>query len=299
MKIKFLGSGSAFVEASENFQSNILITKEVYNKTKNIYKEGGEPETTGPCPVKTKFSTKYMLIDAGTTIGEALKLQGITVDKLDTIFITHLHSDHTGGLEMIGFKRYFKTFPFGSSKPRIVSNTEIMENLWNNTLRGGMESIQGRTCNIDTYFESEKVAPNGSFMFYGTKFELIQTVHVVDNRRIQPSYGLMFNENGKCIFISGDAQSNPNQMMYFYEKANFIFHDCEFENYPQSVHAQFHELCELPVKIKSKMWLYHYMLNDKSFEELAKEVIQNGFAGLVRRGQEFNTKFSDLITPMV
>ena len=94
MKIKFLGSGSAFVEASENFQSNILITKEVYNRTKNIYKEG-EPETTGPCPVKTKSSTKYMLIDAGTTIGEALKLQGITVDKLDTIFITHLHSDHT------------------------------------------------------------------------------------------------------------------------------------------------------------------------------------------------------------
>jgi hypothetical protein len=35
------------------------------------------------------------------------------------------------------------------------------------------------------------------------------------------------------------------------------------------------------------MWLYHYKLNGKTFEELEEQAIKNGFAGLVKRGQEF------------
>jgi ribonuclease BN (tRNA processing enzyme) len=76
-------------------------------------------------------------------------------------------------------------------------------------------------------------------------------------------------------------------VMEAFEQADMIFHDCEFAEYPNSVHAQFHQLCTLSNEIKSKMYLYHYSLNDKTFEELESEVLENGFAGLVKRRQEF------------
>jgi hypothetical protein len=36
------------------------------------------------------------------------------------------------------------------------------------------------------------------------------------------------------------------------------------------------------------MYLYHYSLNGKDFDEANKMVQEDGFAGLVKRGQEFD-----------
>jgi hypothetical protein len=58
------------------------------------------------------------------------------------------------------------------------------------------------------------------------------------------------------------------------------------------VHAQFHQLCTLPEKIKRKMFLYHYSLIGKTYEELNADVQNNGFAGLVKRGQTFDLKLN-------
>lgn len=61
MKIKFLGSGSAFVPIKENFHSNVLITK-----TGNIENENGE---------LVEISST-LLIDCGYHISEALSYYG-------------------------------------------------------------------------------------------------------------------------------------------------------------------------------------------------------------------------------
>ncbi len=84
MTIKFLGSGSAWVLAEENYQSNILITKNVDGEDKNF------------------------LYDAGSTISESLNAQDLKVQDIDSLYISHLHSDHSGGVEDIAFKTYFQ-----------------------------------------------------------------------------------------------------------------------------------------------------------------------------------------------
>jgi ribonuclease BN (tRNA processing enzyme) len=271
LKIKFLGSGSAFVEADENYQSNILITKYAESDLHDM-------------PVTLH---ENLLFDAGTTISEALKYNNITLDEINNIFISHNHADHNGGMEYIGFKRYFGSFPFGELKPNLFGNTEVLESLWENSLKGGMESIQGQVNTLETFFNPSYISPNGSFNCLGLEFNLVQVIHVVDNRRFVPCYGLMFSHNDKKVFITGDTQYSPNQLLTYYQQSDIIFHDCEFANYPNSVHAQFHQLCELDPSIKSKMWLYHYMLGDATYEELEKEVLEAGFVGLVKRGQEF------------
>ncbi len=262
MKIEFLGSGSAFVLAKENYQSNILLSKEVNGKTKRF------------------------LFDAGTTIAEALDNAGYQPKDIDCIFISHLHADHAGGVEYLGFKTFFGTFPFGDAKPKLISHREILESGWENTWRGGMKSIEGKMTTLETFFDTVYLNDNGSYDFYGTEIKIIQTIHIVDDRKIVPSYGIMFkNDDGKTVFITGDSQMNPNQMSQFYNEADIIFHDCEIADYQNSVHAQYNKLKTLPDTIKAKMYLYHYSTQNGTVELPDAEV--DGFLGFVKRGDVF------------
>ena len=66
MKITFLGSGSAFVTADENYHSNILLSKDVYFATVgNVY--------------------KHLLFDAGTTIIEEITRRPIIIIDIDIV----------------------------------------------------------------------------------------------------------------------------------------------------------------------------------------------------------------------
>jgi len=87
-----------------------------------------------------------------------------------------------------------------------------------------------------------------------------------------------------------EKQKLKENIFKAWDEADVIFHDCEFAEYPNSVHAQFHQLKTLSEDTKKKMYLYHYSLNGKTYEELEQEVLKAGFAGLVKRGQKFKFK---------
>jgi ribonuclease BN (tRNA processing enzyme) len=287
IKVKFLGSGSAFVFAEENYQSNILFTKEV--ETQKVHESS---QFTGDTTYQNVKESKHLLYDAGETCAEALKAQDMIPQDLDSIYISHLHGDHSGGIESIAFKTYFQVFNFGKSefgsmKPNLLAHHSILRDGWDHSWSAGLQSIQGEVNTLESYFDTTYLQDNDSFDFYGTEMKPIQTVHVVDDRRMVPSYGMMFKENDTTAFLTGDTQFAPNQMLTYYAQSDIIFQDCEFAEYPGSVHAQFHQLCTLPLEIKRKMWLYHYSLGAKTYEELEEEAKDAGFAGLVKRGQEF------------
>jgi len=282
MKITFLGSGSAFVPMSENFQSNIIFEK---TKTETQY-SSSENNTVA---LGEKKITHRLLMDAGTHIQESLLSQNLDAIDIDAIFISHLHGDHCHGLEYIGFKTFFIP-EFGTNKPKLMANNKILDKLWNETLKGTMGSMNGSRCTLDTYFNNVRIKPRDGFQFAGTEFSLIQVPHVIDDYEEVPAYGLKFKEDNVKVFITGDCQFDFWRMIGQYEDADIIFHDCEMLEYPNSVHAQFNQLKEIPLQYKEKMWLYHYMLYGKTFEELEKEVLEAGFAGLVKRGQSFETE---------
>jgi len=292
MKIKFLGSGSAFVLAEENYQSNILISKNIENFKVSEQCINGEPTI-----LEDRKQTKRLLYDAGSSIAEALNAYDLKPQDLDSIYISHLHDDHAGGIEYIGFKTYFEVHQFGetvfgSMKPKLIGHSDILREGWDTCWKGGLQSIQGQTNSLETYFDTTYMPNNGTFDFYGATLMPIQTVHVVDDRRMVPSYGLMFIENNTKVFITGDTQFALNLMITYYIQSDIIFHDCELifeekDGYKNGVHAQYWQLNTLSKDIKKKMWLYHYSLNGRTYEECEDRVITDGFAGLVKRGQEF------------
>ena len=64
--------------------------------------------------------------------------------------------------------------------------------------------------------------------------------------------------------------------------------DCELAKYPNSVHAQYHELATLPADIKAKMWLYH---NDGD----RPNAVEDGFAGFVNKGDIFDFSLDNVL----
>jgi ribonuclease BN (tRNA processing enzyme) len=48
-----------------------------------------------------KFATRTILLDCGEPCGHTLKQMGENFDAIDTIFISHTHSDHVGGFPML------------------------------------------------------------------------------------------------------------------------------------------------------------------------------------------------------
>lgn len=246
-QLTFLGSGSAFT--TENFQSNMLITAP---------------------------SGKHLLIDCGGDARFSLKQKGLAAKDIDAVYISHLHNDHIGGLEWLGFNTYFAAL----KRPKMFIHASLEDDLWNSSLAGGMKSIEGVKANLRTFFDVNSLGKNQSFLWEGITFQLVQVVHIVSEFSVENSYGLMFSMNGKTIFITTDTQFSPNQISAFYDRADVIFHDVE-TGFKSGVHAHYEFMKTLPNPQKEKMWLYHY--NDGPLPD-AKE---DGFCGFVAKGQVF------------
>jgi hypothetical protein len=252
MKLTFIGTGSAFTMTG--FQSNMVL----------------------------EDSGKRLLIDCGGDVRHALAKAGLGAKDIDGLYVSHLHADHIGGIEWLGFSRYFSQGP----KPDLFINERLATNLWEQSLRGGMASHQGVVLTLDHFFKTvHRIAHNSGFKWGQTDCRLVQTVHYMDGYEIVPSYGLIMKIDGKPevgeVFLTTDTQFAPNQIMDFYQRASIIFQDCETSNYKSGVHAHYTELKTLPPDIRKRMWLYHYQ------DGPLPDAVGDGFAGFVKQGQTF------------
>lgn len=251
LKILFLGSGSAFSLEPGNYQSNLLLQKD--NDT--------------------------MLIDAGGDIRFSLNDQGLDYTDVRNIYITHLHADHIGGLEWLAINTFFDNRYQG--KPNLYSSEDVIKDLWDKSLSGGLRTLSTELATLETYFNVYPIKPHKKFSWSGVNFKLVQSVHVVSDYALLPCYGLYINYNSTCIFFTADTQLALHQLLDYYEEADIIFHDCETSDHKSGVHARYSELVQLPPKLKKKIWLYHY--NSGALPDAKAD----GFLGFVKKGQFF------------
>jgi ribonuclease BN (tRNA processing enzyme) len=263
LKIKFLGSGSKFNIKNNNFHSNILFEITLENNT-----------------------TKKILFDASPNIIEMLNYYDIDPLEIQAIIISHLHLSHYGGLEYLGKLKYFSTNckKKPESKFDLIISKELKKPLWN-SLKPTMKYINGKRLKLNYYFNLIEISPKQIFNISGIQFSFIKVPHIIDDKREIPAFGLIFSFNNKKILITGDTQFDYWRFLGFYETYDIIFHDCEFDNYTNSSHAQFTDLKNLFDNYKKKIYLYHY--NKTLTNDLKQMVLQEGFKGIVERGEEF------------
>lgn len=262
MKIHFLGTGGAFT--LKNFHTNMLL----------------------------EHNGETLLIDCGSDIRFSLRDQEWGYKSIKDVYVSHLHGDHAAGLEYIGFASYFDPT---MSKPRLYGSGEVLINLWDKVLSGGMGSLQMKVATLDTYFDVRSIKANESFEWCGHTCRPFATVHIMNGFVIIPSYGLeVIQPNGIKIYFTTDTQFAPHQIMDMYRDVDFIIQDTETSPYKSGVHAHFDDLCTLPAEIKAKMALVHYQDNVMgsdglvlpSWDDKAKAA---GFYGFIDRGTILNT----------
>ena len=256
MKIQFIGVGSAFT-TPEYYQSNMLITARSGKKL--LLDCGGD--------------ARFSLAECGINSGNMGEL-------IDGVYISHLHTDHIGGLEWLAFNTFFNP---KSKKPMLFSEEKMMQELWEYSLKKGLGRIEGQITQLEDYFACYPQAETGTFYWESIAATLVKMPHVMTGSNNHYSYGLLLREPGEAsVFISTDTQFQPTLIAEIALRADVIFHDCETTPFNTPVHAHYQELCTLPAALKQKIWLYHYQ------PQPTYQPQQDGFKGFVIKGQEFN-----------
>jgi hypothetical protein len=113
--------------------------------------------------------------------------------------------------------------------PRLIANAVLMDELWNESLKGGLKSMEGFDSTLETFFQTERIKPNGSFEWQGWNVKLIQQIHVMTGSMIMPTFGLIFRKEGHpTVYFTTDSQHcSPRQIEIFYKDSDVIFQDCE------------------------------------------------------------------------
>lgn len=203
-----------------------------------------------------------LLIDCGITAPMALHAIGKPVDEIDAVLITHIHGDHVGGLEELAFRRKFGS----GQKPILYVADNLVEPLWENTLKGGLSQdgvIQSLSDVFDVHLLAEgqpaQLAPE-------LKVELIRTPHIPG----KPSYSLYINEE---IFYSADKTFQPELLEKLVRERGCrrILHEVQLTG-PGEVHTTLQQLLTLPSEIQRQILLMHYGDEMESFRGATGEM---------------------------
>lgn len=288
LTLTFLGVGSAF--AKRNFNSNVLI----------------ETWTAGPQEQAEPDET--LLIDFGCTGPlalyqlkdkkgfEYLSLNGmINYRKIQNILVTHQHADHIGGLEELALMNAFVLADANAQnvfKPRIISSMNILVNLWDTSLKGGMSPLPGRYALLHDYFHIHSLRPTAKGYQPFTladryEIEFFATDHIRIERKYDwPSYGVEITDSktGESAFFSGDTRFDFEAYRRRMTRAKLIFHDTQLYEQSSPVHALLSDLRTMPEDIKKKTVLYHY---GDEWDDPAYAFVPEEFAGFARPQERY------------
>lgn len=184
-----------------------------------------------------------ILVDCGFTAGRSLHDQGRNFGAIDHLFITHTHADHIGGLEECAF---YNRYVNGGRKPRLHLPSPLVDNLWDESLRGGLQDPVGSS-KLDDYFDVSVVEE--SFEIEGIRFRIVPTHHVTDKF----CCGLVINDR---IWFSGDTRFDEAMVTEHGSRAETIYHEVQF--FEGGIHTGLSELATLPDAIRNKTVLMHY-----------------------------------------
>ncbi|KZN63468.1 hypothetical protein N473_16735 [Pseudoalteromonas luteoviolacea CPMOR-1] len=184
-------------------------------------------------------SRPWLLIDCGHDTLH--RYDAVLPDELpDSVFITHLHYDHVGGLEQLYFKAtlsdkkirvYVPVFLVSQlcAMLRYTKLAELKADVWHTF-------ILHPVCEY--------------FWHQGVK------VWVYPVRHHAPNSAFALHIPG-VMFYSGDTRPIPELLAHVTSESEIIFHDCAVKGNPS--HSGIDDLLrEYPSSLISQLWVYHY-----------------------------------------
>ena len=157
------------------------------------------------------------------------------------LVITHLHGDHCGGLETIGFLHRYIVRGDGG-RPRLHALPEVLDRVWERLA----PAMDGSGSGLEDYFEPCPLEPGNTVEIAGCRVECRRTRHSV------PTAGLLFSDAGGSLGWSSDTEFDPDHIAWL-DRADCIVHECG----NGGTHTTYEQLRSLPDSVQAKIRLIH------------------------------------------
>jgi ribonuclease BN (tRNA processing enzyme) len=217
-------------------------------------------------------------------------VEGLAVEKIKHVFLTHLHSDHTVGLPDL----ILTAWTVGRDAPLKLFGPEGAKHMADKVLEAYEEDIRYR-------LYSEQPANNEGWRVETHEIRETGLVFEDDNVKVEAfrvphgswpeAWGYRFTTPDTVIVISGDTA--PSEMLKQYSHgADVLIHEVyseegfakkepQWQKYHAKNHTSTTELGRLAAEVKPKLLiLYHQLLWGSTHETLIDEV-KSEFSGTV------------------
>lgn len=220
--------------------------------------------------------TEFVLVDAGFGIAQAISISGESYSNLNSIFISHYHTDHFSDLPTILFS-YFLSTKRDSIRIFIPKEgQDFLENLFFKTyghLAKLIQVVNGYSPTIELVPFSEESIQLG---------DSLVTSFIMSHGNIE-TYGLTFDFNSFKLSISSDT-TYCDSLIQLAMSSDVLIQDCAFSDDfgPNPLHAIPSQIVKLinEASVK-KVYLNHLMPETIGKENTMVESIRKDVASEV------------------
>ncbi len=260
-----------------------------------------DPERSGPAVAIVVNDTPY-LVDFGAGVvrraaaANKKGIEGLTVNKLKTAFVTHLHSDHTVGYADL----IFTPWTLERTEPLQVFGPRGLQAMTHHVLEAYKEDIEIRTNGLEpsnkTGYRVKAYEIKAGVIYKDANVTV--KAFPVKHGSWREAYGYRFETPDKIIVVSGDCTPDENIVQNcngcdvliheVYSTTGFAKRPPEWQKYHSNFHTSSRQLAEIATRAKPGLLiLYHQLFWGTSEEELVKEV-QANYKGQVVSGRDLD-----------
>ena len=184
---------------------------------------------SGPCIAVIAGETLF-IVDAGDGISNLNRL-GLPAGNIDTVFLTHFHSDHIDGLGQLAMNRWItgnRSQPLPVSGPlgtKIVvegfNQAYAQDAQYRNAHHGDSVAMLSGAGMLASEFEVPGIK---SEVLVYEKNGISVIAFSVDHFPVAPAVGYKFKYKGREIIISGDTKKSEN-VAHFSKNADLLIHE--------------------------------------------------------------------------
>jgi ribonuclease Z len=172
-----------------------------------------DPKRGNPC-VAIVAGRRLFVVDAGERASETLNRMRIGPEYIESVLLTHFHSDHIGGLASLSIQRWAAS---QASTPMRVAGPPGVERVV-----AGYNEAYALDFGYRTAHHGEAILPAGGAGMVAEPFDVASesvvvlddddltiTAFVVDHSPAAPAVGYRFDYRGRSLVVSGDTSRSP------------------------------------------------------------------------------------------